>query len=58
MIWARKAKGERAHLFLKLEAGERSLCKAVTTKGDDLEGIDLTAPPCLTCAMLNAKRKP
>jgi len=55
MNWARKDKAARAHLFPSLKPGDRSLCKALTIKGDELKDIDATVSPCLTCAMLNKK---
>lgn len=57
MHWLRKDKASRAHLFPDTKPGERSLCKSVTIKGDELKGIDLSVSPCLTCAMLHKKGK-
>ena len=55
MNWARKDKASRAHLFSDFAVGERSLCKSLTIKGDELKGIDLSVSPCMTCAMLHKK---
>lgn len=61
MNWLSKNKAERAHLFDKVEAGQRSICKSVEIKEDDqwkhiTELAFLTVMPCLTCATRNGKR--
>lgn len=61
MNWLSKSKAERAHLFDKVEAGQRSICKSVEIKeGDQWKHItelaSLTVMPCFTCASRNGKR--
>lgn len=61
MNWYSKGKAERAHLFDKVETGQRSICKSVEMKeGDQWKHItelaSLSAMPCLTCASRNGKK--
>jgi hypothetical protein len=56
MVWT--AKNGHAHLFEKVEEGQKSVCKRVVLdKLTRWEGISPKSPPCLLCAQALAQKQ-